>query len=169
MIIFTQSLSLSFFVVLATSGVISGLAFFMVIVMRWYVGPLEVSSLIVFIGYAATYSLRIAHRYSSPDAISNQPQEAKPLKKEAVRRRRVVFALRSIGGATAGSAITTAGCACFLMAAKLTFFGQMGGAVLIVTLLSVVTALGPLPAVLLWLGPVRPRTTCSLHSCGIRL
>merc|ERR1719343_101394 len=113
--------------------------------MRWSIGPVEVISLIVFIGYAVTYSLHIAHRYSSPEAIPDQPEETEQPKNEAVRRRRVVFALRSIGGATVGSAITTGGCACFLMAAKLTLFGKLGSVVLVVTLLSVLTALGPLP------------------------
>mmetsp|Transcript_17975 Transcript_17975/g.35146 ORF Transcript_17975/g.35146 Transcript_17975/m.35146 type:complete len:1272 (+) Transcript_17975:118-3933(+) len=168
MIIFTRSLVLSFFVVVATSGVISGLAFFMVVIMRWPVGPVEVISLIFFIGYAVTYSLHVAHRYSSPDAIPDQPEEVEPLNGEAVRRRRTEFALRSIGGATLGSAITTGGAACFLMAAQLTLFGKLGGVVLVVTLLSVLTALVPLPAALLWLGPVRPRTACKLRFQKLR-
>jgi len=44
-------------------GIISGLGFFMVVLMGWKIGPIEVISLVVFVGYSVTYSLHIAHNY----------------------------------------------------------------------------------------------------------
>jgi hypothetical protein len=45
-------------------GVISSLGFFMTVLMGWKIGPIEVISLVVFVGYSVTYMLHIAHHYS---------------------------------------------------------------------------------------------------------
>merc|ERR1712151_656265 len=146
------------FVVLATCGVISGLAFFIVNVMGWAIGPIEVIALIVFIGYAVTYSLHIAHLYGSEDAVVETDYSKGS---DAVRMKRTRFAMTSIGGAALGSAITT-GCSCFfLLFCNLTVFNKLGGVVLAVTVMSILMALGPLPAALLWMGPQSPATACN--------
>merc|ERR1712151_532270 len=108
------------FVVLATCAVICGLAFFIVNVMGWPIGPIEVIALIVFIGYAVTYSLHIAHLYGSDESAEEAENTSniipKTLRKKAAlleadttRMKRTRFALESVGGAALGSAITTAG------------------------------------------------------------
>lgn len=156
MIVFTRNATLSCFVVFATLGVVSGLFFFITVMMSWAIGPIEVIALIVFIGYAVTYSLHIAHRYGSSDAASGElPQElAGRLSPEAkVRFLRVRFALQTIGSAALGSAVTTAGCSLFLVFCTLTIFKKLGGVVLAVTTMSIVMALAPLPALLLLMGP----------------
>lgn len=63
-----------------------------------------------------------------------------------------------------GSAITTCGCSVFLLACTLAIFQKLGGVVLAVTLMSILTALGPLPAALLVCGPLQPGRRCSFSS-----
>jgi len=251
MLAFTRDASLSFFVVLATIGVISVLMFFIIVIMGWEVGAIEVLALIVFIGYAVTYSLHIAHCYGSheiseitaiyrdaaiaalekaskeklkakkagaadggaetaaaacagpaveddakvlqeeqhleaiggsgsfgytQDAYdeddfensclntqSEEPEIAQrsvPLltaeQRKKVRFLRVAHALESIGGAAVGSSITTIGCAVFLLFCTMTIFTKLGAVVLVVTVMSITFALGPLSALLLVFGPLRP-------------
>merc|ERR1712151_850608 len=76
------------------------------------------------------------------------------------RYKRTKFALKSIGGAALGSAVTTAGCSVFLLFCKMTIFKKLGGVVLAVTTMSIVTALGPLPAFLYMCGPLEPGMSC---------
>lgn len=155
MLCFTRDIVLSLYVVLATVGVISGLTWFIVVLMNWKIGAIEVIALIVFIGYAVTYSLHIAHKYGSVDALDEQAH-ACLYGSQLIRFQRVTFALKSIGGAAMGSAITTAGCSVFLLLCSLTIFQKLGGVVLAVTIMSIFTALVPLPAALLLSGPTRP-------------
>jgi len=156
MLIFTLDPVLSIYVVLATVGVMCGLAFFIIVVMNWNIGPIEVIALIVFTGYAVTYSLHIAHKYSSNEGVLTEPM---PLDMEiatAVRFQRTSYAMKSIAGAAIGSAVTTIGCSIFLLFCTLTIFQKLGMVVLAVTTMSIVTALIPLPAVLLCAGPLQP-------------
>merc|ERR1719277_1716244 len=80
----------------------------------------------------------------------------KPETPDAIRQQRTFFALRSLGTAALGSAITTGGCSIFLLFCALTIFNKLGGVVLAVTVMSILMALGPLPAALLWAGPQHP-------------
>eukprot|EP00929_Paragymnodinium_shiwhaense_P052509 TRINITY_DN26305_c0_g1_i1.p1 TRINITY_DN26305_c0_g1~~TRINITY_DN26305_c0_g1_i1.p1 ORF type:complete len:1264 (+),score=242.41 TRINITY_DN26305_c0_g1_i1:417-4208(+) len=64
MLLFTGEPWLSFIVLGLVLGIISGLAFFMVSVCGWEIGPIEVVSLIIFVGYSVTYALHIAHNYN---------------------------------------------------------------------------------------------------------
>eukprot|EP00930_Biecheleria_cincta_P019242 TRINITY_DN14739_c0_g2_i1.p1 TRINITY_DN14739_c0_g2~~TRINITY_DN14739_c0_g2_i1.p1 ORF type:complete len:336 (-),score=37.81 TRINITY_DN14739_c0_g2_i1:59-997(-) len=59
-------LCLSLLVFLMVLAVIIILFFFMVVVLSWPLGAIELISLIVFVGYAATFCLHIAHAYSEP-------------------------------------------------------------------------------------------------------
>eukprot|EP00424_Heterocapsa_rotundata_P001677 CAMPEP_0168690550 /NCGR_PEP_ID=MMETSP0503-20121227/32217_1 /TAXON_ID=89963 /ORGANISM="Heterocapsa rotundata, Strain SCCAP K-0483" /LENGTH=176 /DNA_ID=CAMNT_0008735929 /DNA_START=47 /DNA_END=574 /DNA_ORIENTATION=+ len=159
MLVFTRDLCLALFVVLSTCLVIASLAFFIVVVKGWAIGPIEVIALIVFSGYAVTYSLHVAHRYGGKHAdeedISDldmflpegELHDADPAR--LIRLKRVHFAFRTIGAAACGSAATTAGCSVFLLFCMLTIFQKLGGVVLAVTFMSIMTALGPLPAALL--------------------
>merc|ERR1712048_613139 len=154
MLIFTRSIRLSLLVVCATLSVISGLAWFVVVLMGWTVGTIEIIALIVFIGYAVTYSLHIAHKYGSEESLFEDKFGLEG--SDALRYQRTLFAMKSIGGAAFGSAVTTVGCSIFLLFCTLTIFQKLGGVVLAVTLLSIFTALIPLPGLLLLLGPPKP-------------
>merc|ERR1719282_742589 len=55
MLVFTGDPILAFFVLCLVIGIISGLAFFMITLMGWEIGPIEVISLVVFVGYSVTY------------------------------------------------------------------------------------------------------------------
>jgi hypothetical protein len=166
---FTLDVLLSLYVVVATMAVVSGLAWFITVLMGWAIGPIEIIALIVFIGYAVTYSLHIAHKYGCEEAIaqhdwheqSGQGQDI-PLGgpdgdyTSSMRYARVRYAMMSIGGAAVGSAITTAGCAVFLLFCTLTIFQRLGAVVLAVTCLSIFVATVPLQAGLLMMGPSSP-------------
>jgi hypothetical protein len=157
----TFDILLSVLVVVATFGVQCGLMFFITVIMRWPIGPVEVIALIVFIGYAVTYSLHISYKYASIEAL--RERHLFPLdmdSQSAMRWQRTQFALKSIGGATIGSAITTVGCSVFLLFCTLTIFVKLGAVILLVTLISLVTALVPLPASLLIFGPREPGSMC---------
>eukprot|EP00930_Biecheleria_cincta_P041607 TRINITY_DN28546_c0_g1_i1.p1 TRINITY_DN28546_c0_g1~~TRINITY_DN28546_c0_g1_i1.p1 ORF type:complete len:191 (-),score=29.23 TRINITY_DN28546_c0_g1_i1:171-722(-) len=138
-------------------GVIIGLFWFICVLMAWPIGPIEVIALIVFIGYAVTYSLHVAHSYGSGDATGWKACGSMPASGIRVARyKRTAFALASIGSAALGSAVTTAGCSIFLLLCKLTIFTKLGAVALTVTLLSIFAALVPLPAALLTTGPRYP-------------
>jgi len=65
MLIFTADPWLSFLVMCVVIGTVVGLAFFMVTVMGWGIGPIEVIALVVFVGYAVTFALHIAHDFAT--------------------------------------------------------------------------------------------------------
>jgi len=165
MLIFTFDTLLSLSVVVATIVVICGLAFFMTCVMQWPIGPIEIIALIVFIGYAVTYSLHIAHKFGAdiekalegddiPNCIWDEGWKVQ------IRYHRTNFAMKSIGGAALGSAITTIGCSIFLICCQLTIFQRLGSVVIFISGLSIFTALAPLPAGLLLVGPLSPGKSC---------
>lgn len=160
MLAFTRDCILAVLVSLSTISVICCLAFFMVVVAAWPIGPIEVLGLIVFVGYAVTYSLHVAHRYGSRDFGAADTTPLGLGGAAAIRYRRTEFALKSMGGGALGSAVTTAGCAAFLLVCTLTIFQRLGSVVLMVTLLSIGAALVPLPAALLCLGPRNPSSCC---------
>merc|ERR1719201_1506068 len=78
----------------------------------------------------------------------------------ALRTQRTTYALRYMGGTVLGSAATTVGCTIFLLFCTLTIFQKFGAVVLVVTLLSVIASLAPLPALLLIAGPLRAEHPC---------
>lgn len=203
MVTFTWSVCLSLYVVASTIMVIIGLAFFIVVIMGWKIGLLEVIAIVYFIGYAVTYSLHIAHKYGHSEAkrasmtyegadmkagmppgggAMGFPHEGEGDRLGAgvghldasvddmdARFQRTTYAMQSIGGAALGSAATTAGSAFFLVFCTLTIFQRLGSMCLIVTLLSILTALVPLPAGLMLFAPIRPGRCpggCGLEACA---
>eukprot|EP00930_Biecheleria_cincta_P001250 TRINITY_DN102399_c0_g1_i1.p1 TRINITY_DN102399_c0_g1~~TRINITY_DN102399_c0_g1_i1.p1 ORF type:complete len:2057 (+),score=335.66 TRINITY_DN102399_c0_g1_i1:535-6171(+) len=165
MLVFTGDPVLSCLVVVATLGVIFGLFWFIAVLMAWPIGPIEVIALIVFIGYAVTYSLHIAHRYGNSDAES-WTEEGRIKGTSTRRYKRTAFALGSIGFAALGSAVTTCGCSVFLLFCTLTIFKKLGAVVLAVTLMSIFAALVPLPAGLLLVGPAYPGPLSISYFCN---
>jgi len=85
MCVFTMDPFVSLLVTSLVLGIISGLAFFIVVVMGWAIGPIEVISLVVFVGYAVTYSLHIAHNYVE---VNSQDHEAIFLEQEYLTKER---------------------------------------------------------------------------------
>jgi len=175
MIVFTCSIVLSIYVVVATTSIMVGLAFFVVVAMQWEIGLLEVIATLYFIGYAVTYSLHIVHKYAyfdkaPPDFVQELPQPSSighgartamaSHRQESVRWQRTCFAMMSIANAALGSAVTTAGSSFFLVLCSLTVFTKLGIMCLTVTLLSILVALFPLPAALLTFGPLNPGYGC---------
>merc|ERR1719386_564672 len=67
MTIFTANPWLAGIAVVNIIGVMCCLLWFMVVVMQWPIGPIEVLSLIIFVGFAVDYSLHISHQYG--DAV----------------------------------------------------------------------------------------------------
>eukprot|EP00439_Symbiodinium_sp_Y106_P036328 s6179_g4.t1 len=64
-LVFTRSTHLSLIVMLVVMMIVLGLLFFMVIIMSWKIGAIEVLSLIVFVGFAVDYCLHLSHKYHS--------------------------------------------------------------------------------------------------------
>lgn len=159
MLVFTRSLALSILVVITTVCVVFGLLFFIVCMMGWVFGLIEVIAIIYFVGYAVTYSLHVAHKYAgtAPLELEPPPPDGTVSNSNAeTRLRRASYALKAIAGAAFGSAMTTAGTSAFLCFCTLTIFTKLGGMCLVVTVLSIFFALGPLPAALMICGPVNP-------------
>lgn len=180
MIIFTADPLLALMVLLLVLGVITGLAFFMVVVMGWALGPIEVISLVVFVGYSVTYSLHVAHIYgevddqepaedrlceavvqsedrkappSTPPALEvSNPEvvEATAQESRMVRARKAVL---RIGISTLSSTLSTAGASAFLLLATMQIFTKLGLVVLVVSVLSCLASLVVLPASLIICGP----------------
>jgi len=75
--IFTRSAHLAFLVMMVVMSIIICLLFFMVVLMEWPIGAIEVLSLIVFVGFAVDYCLHIAHKYHSChiNAVQDLPFE----------------------------------------------------------------------------------------------
>lgn len=159
MLVFTQSCVLSVFVICGTMGVVFGLAFFILTVVGWSIGLIEVIALVYFIGYAVTYSLHIAHSYSHNEYSEEDvfaSERVAPMRPAAkIRLQRAQHSLKSIGGAALGSSVTTAASSFFLLFCTLSIFRKLGSMCLVVTLLSIIVALGPLPACLMMCGPQR--------------
>jgi len=163
MLLFTRSCILSLIVVFSTIIVIIVLAFFITTVMEWQVGLIEVIAFIYFIGYAVDYSLHIVYKYGSHEALDDDDQEWLGANSENASQRlqRTRFALKTMGSATTGSAITTAGSSFFLVFCTLTVFAKLGAMCFAVTTASIVFALCPLGSFLMMFGPVRP------GNCGL--
>lgn len=182
---FTRSLHLAIIVMFAVLCVIALLFFFMVYIMEWKIGAIEILSLIVFIGFAVDYCLHIGHKYHScnmiggdegmhcqdihevmhcPSGTSNDSRRSwmrrwrtwsthRQQNKSKERIERAQFALKRIGSSVFGSALTTIGCAGFLIPCEIVIFMKIGSIVVAVTTLAVVFALLPLPALLMIVGP----------------
>jgi predicted RND superfamily exporter protein len=195
MLIFTGDPWTACLVTSLVLGIISGLAFFMVVVMEWKIGAIEVISLVVFVGYSVTYSLHIAHNFvevhsTDPELVAlelqyrakerrrrqrlaaRNPHEGfgdsaavasvvtaeddeatRPLSVVELRRAKTRMSVLHVGGATLSSAMSTMGSSMFLLFCTLNIFVKLGSVVMCVTILSIVFALVPLPALLMAVGP----------------
>lgn len=158
MLFFTKDLMLATYVVLSTIGVIGGLAFFMTVIMGWKLGALEIIALIVFVGYSVTFSLHIAHKYSHKHQVDTATGSDVQMRFEKTR-----LSLKAMGSAIFGSACTTLGSSLFLFFCTMKIFQQLGAVVFMVTFLSLIYALVPLPAGLMWIGPLRPLCSTPAH------
>ncbi|CAJ1396973.1 unnamed protein product [Effrenium voratum] len=147
-------LLLSLMVVLNVVGVTVSLAWFMLVVMGWAVGVLEILGLIVFVGYSITYSLHIAHKYQ--EHTLDTPDTDPPSER---RRQAVVFALKTMSGSIVGSAVTTLGSSFFLFFCQLVIFVKLATVLFSVTFFACLFATVALPAALLVLGPLD--TSCA--------
>jgi len=167
MLAFTHSMVLSGIVVISTVIVILILAFFTTSIFKWKLGLIEVIAFIYFVGYALDYSLHIVYKYASDEALIVEPQPSyvpadKPRRVQRVQR--TIFAMKAMGSATSGSAVTTSGSALFLIFCTLTLFVKLGAMCFTLTTASIIFALLALPAFLMLFGPLRPGK-CRLCGC----
>eukprot|EP00929_Paragymnodinium_shiwhaense_P061382 TRINITY_DN30654_c0_g1_i2.p1 TRINITY_DN30654_c0_g1~~TRINITY_DN30654_c0_g1_i2.p1 ORF type:complete len:1528 (+),score=356.29 TRINITY_DN30654_c0_g1_i2:560-4585(+) len=219
-VLFTHSLQIATIVMVIVASIIASLLFYMVVVMRWTLGAIEVVSLIIFVGFAVDYCLHLAHKYQacrisgieeleeayeheagSPssgrriDAVMSSGSETSSTRRWLVnisvsdtgtaaaprlpeyqlrmlsqnpsieRFERTKYALGCMGGAILGSALTTIGCACFLLPCMLRVFNKIGSVVIGVTIYAAIYALLPLPAILLTMGPCESDISGLLLRC----
>lgn len=78
-LVFTWDPLLATLVLVVVLGVISGLSFFIVSIMGWLLGPVEVIALVIFVGYSVTFSLHVAHIYH--EEACRKEKKAPPTKK----------------------------------------------------------------------------------------
>jgi len=177
MAMFTRDLKLAMLAMFSVALIVIALLFFMVGVMQWSIGAIEVVALIVFLGYMFTFNLHIAHAYKhaplrkfdskgkvrsgggtgifglskhySTDASFTKNYTAHA--RERFHRAR--YSLGSVGQPLLGSAMTSTGCALFLVGCTLQFFVKFGLVILFVTILSLIYSLLFLPALLMNHGP----------------
>jgi len=146
---FTQlDFVLSMWVVLSVLGVTISLAWFMIAVLGWGVGAIEVLGLIVFVGYSITYALHIAHNYQEHMLELDSSLSKKVRREEAVSE-----AMRCMAGAVMGSAVTTLGASFFLFFCNLIIFVKLATVLFAVTFFAMVFSTVALPAALLVAGP----------------
>mmetsp|Transcript_65135 Transcript_65135/g.174637 ORF Transcript_65135/g.174637 Transcript_65135/m.174637 type:complete len:1358 (-) Transcript_65135:208-4281(-) len=157
--IFTQMLKLAMMVMLSVVLVICWQLFFMVTMMKWKIGAIEVISLIVFIGYSITYCIHLVHAYATHTTGSEGQGSVK------ARHKRTAFALGAMGGAIMGSATTTLVSAVFLLFCQVVIFTKFGAVICAITLLSIFFSLVFLPALLMGFGPIPD----SERSCAPKL
>jgi predicted RND superfamily exporter protein len=166
MALFTQDLTLACLVLVLVLGIVCGLAFFIVVVVGWKFGSIEVISLVIFVGYSVTYSLHIAHSYAearvpgfegedieAPLAIQDRGGPIDTTSPQERRKQRTIMAIVHIGSAVFSSALSTLGSSIFLLCCTMVIFVKLGSVVIAVTLLSILCALIVLPAFLMILGP----------------
>jgi len=66
---------------------VSGLAFFMVVLMKWALGPIEIIFLVVFLGYSVTFGLHMAHNYAEATEDDEQLRMAERLARRKYGKR----------------------------------------------------------------------------------
>jgi hypothetical protein len=158
-----------------------GVMFFMVAVFQWDVGAIEMTSLIIFMGYAVPYSLHVAHLYnnaakddeellearerryldqSQAGAVAGEAAraegggEGQPEPTEAeLRALRTRLAIVRVGRAIWGSAVLTVGCSFFFLFGAMLIFAKLAALLIVETVLSVCAAFICLPAILMVMGP----------------
>lgn len=156
---------LSSMVVVTVAGVTISLAWFMIVLMGWAVGAMEVLGLIVFVGYSITYSLHIAHKYQ--ERVIELQADDKMSSRER-REEAVVHAMRCMSGAVIGSAVTTLGSSFFLFFCQLVIFVKLASVLFAVTFFAMIFATMALPAALLCVGPTSSGWAVNLYALVMR-
>ena len=152
-----------FGIVLSVCFGLTGLTFFISVICGWGFAPVEAIGLIFFLGYAETYALHVTYRYASSTLL--RETVARIPTAGAIRLHRARSSMKSIGKASLGSAITTVLSAFFLLFCTLTMFQKLGGIVIACAFLSALFVILPLPAALMWFGPMAPGYLCR-EWCG---
>mmetsp|Transcript_87191 Transcript_87191/g.154417 ORF Transcript_87191/g.154417 Transcript_87191/m.154417 type:complete len:1509 (-) Transcript_87191:192-4718(-) len=168
-LMFTCSPVLAVWVTVPVLFIITGLLFFMTTMMQWTIGPIDILSLIIFVGYSVTYSLHVAHAYyhvasNDPELMDLAfrhtqepitPSERKfGLRRGKLRKARSAMAVYRLGGAITSSAVSTMAASSFLLFCTFSPFPKMGWVILAVTFLSFIVALLALPSLLMIAGPI---------------
>jgi len=101
---FTFSLHLAVMVMFVVLAIIIGLLFFMVVIMKWPIGAIEVLCLIVFVGFAVDYCLHVAHKYHTChiNQVTDLPPDEVPISAAASN-----FSSSSHGGRRSSSKRTS--------------------------------------------------------------
>lgn len=162
MMVSMRSIELSVYALLTQAGVLSALAFFLLVVCGWPVGQLEITALLLSLGGAMGNGVHLLQLYSAGPAPSQpQPSEARKLELEAegmlaIRLSRVAFAVKAVGPAALFSALTRLSCGILLASCSLRLYQEVALASGLVAVLSSLAILVPLPAALLMAGPLQP-------------
>lgn len=181
-LIFTGDPLISFLVLASVIVNINGLLFVMVVIFGWAISPIEAIFLIVFLGYSVTFGQHLANNYVILHADSRELEmiedrfarycvDFKGLPKELIhrktkqrlslcdrtpadkRRARARVAVLNVGAAVLSTTISTVGSSIFLIVCSMNIFIRLGVVVVTVVVLSVISTVITLPAVLMVFGP----------------
>jgi len=150
--IFTRNWLLSIFTILTTVLSMSSLFFFIICVLRWEFGAIQVIGFTTFIGLAVDYTVHTSHAYQ----MSDKPD----------RRNRVTDALKHAGTAIVGGAFTTGGATVFLLPCLILPFFQLGVMLILNTTITVFFTFFFLMPMLMVCGPMGQSGRVPGLSCG---
>merc|ERR1719265_74213 len=153
-LVFTKSIIAGFSIILVALNIICYVAAIMCGPLGWHIGPIEVVSVIVFLGYCVTYCIHIAHLFVEACEETDEPLQ------------QVRLALLRLGPATVSSAMTTLSSCIFLTMCVTTIFVKFGIVLLLTTVLGLLAALSVLPAFLLATYGMRASVTCCKNMRG---
>jgi hypothetical protein len=139
-LIFTRDWLLSIYTILTTILSMSSLLFFIVCVLGWEFGAVQVIGFTTFVGLAVDYTVHTSHAYQ----MSDKPD----------RRSRVTDALKHAGTAIVGGAFTTGGATVFLLPCLIVPFYQLGVMLILNTAITVFLTFFFLMPVLMLCGPM---------------
>lgn len=136
---FTGEWCMAFCVLGSTIMIMTCQLFFMTGIMGWEIGPIEVISLVVFVGYATTFNVHVAHAYKHA--------------KGEDRFEMIGSALKMMGAAILAASATTLVSSVFLFFCTITIFVKFGGVIFAVTVFSALYSLLFMPSVLVFFDP----------------
>jgi len=147
----TKSIAITVIVMLTVGCLLVWQVFLLACVMGFELTSVEIMTLVVFSGKSFTHFLPLAKAYTVP-----KPAEGR----SPTRLERVQYAMASAASSVVGCAVTTMISCVLLFGAGIVVYFRFAGVVAFVTLLSAVSALTLLPALLMVMGP-------SASRCGV--
>jgi hypothetical protein len=168
-LLLSQSVLLSIYVVFMATGSIASLFWLIVVPLGRAIGPVETIVLVAYSCMALLYPTRIALEYAAfqeqeergpqkDETFQEQTEEDHSRLEQETQKRyqRALFALNSLACSTLGGGFTTATCSLPLLLSSLNILQRWSGAFILAVLLALFVATVPTILILLLIGPKEP-------------